>query len=378
MIKSSTKKVLHFIDLKGLGGVQQSFIPYYRMAKEKSLFKHSVCGSATPDREFYDLPEYSCVKTSFKARLDLIKAISSKNTIVHFYNNMAGRNINRLLNILPCKKIIFHERGIAWNIKRNDAQTYLNNAKKAKLILSNSSASKSMLVNKFGIDENKVKVLHNGFWSSHFKGIKRENGDITVGYIGRLDTHKGVETLLKAALRMQDIKFLIAGTGPLEEYLINKYQHKNISFIGRKKPEDFFQLIDLLVVPSIREPLGNVAIEAGFFSLPVIAANIDGLPEIIDENSGILIEPTEKPNRYDEIEKALDLPEYVINPESGRLTKPLQLNIDTLIDKITSLVYNESERLRLGNNLYNKVSEKFSIEAYFQNLEQIYLNLFGE
>ena len=43
----------------------------------------------------------------------------------------------------------------------------------------------------------------------------------------------------------------------------------------------FLSKIDILVVPSIREPFGNVIVEAGFSGKAVIASKIDGIPEII-------------------------------------------------------------------------------------------------
>ena len=50
--------------------------------------------------------------------------------------------------------------------------------------------------------------------------------------------------------------------------------------------------MDVIVVPSIREPLGNVIIETGFCKKPIIASNVDGIPEIIqDKINGILINP---------------------------------------------------------------------------------------
>ena len=65
--------------------------------------------------------------------------------------------------------------------------------------------------------------------------------------------------------------------------------------MGRvKDPYDFLKQIDLLIVPSIREPFGNICIEAGLCKTPVLASNIDGIPEIIKHNfSGELITPTD-------------------------------------------------------------------------------------
>ena len=76
-----------------------------------------------------------------------------------------------------------------------------------------------------------------------------------------------------------------------------------IKFVGNIiQPLNFIKNLDILVVPSIREPLGIVNIEAGLCKVPVIASNIDGIPEVIKHNySGLLINTTkyfnQKPQR---------------------------------------------------------------------------------
>ena len=48
--------------------------------------------------------------------------------------------------------------------------------------------------------------------------------------------------------------------------------------------------MNVIVVPSIREPLGNVIIESGFVSKPVIASKVDGIPETITNNKSRFVE----------------------------------------------------------------------------------------
>ena len=85
-------------------------------------------------------------------------------------------------------------------------------------------------------------------------------------------------------LRNENIKLVIAGEGVLEHMLKkNAAKLNNVQFIGRvKNPYLFMNKVSLLVVPSIREPLGNVCLEAGLCKVPVLATNVDGLPEIIE------------------------------------------------------------------------------------------------
>ena len=75
------------------------------------------------------------------------------------------------------------------------------NAKKFKTIIANSHASKLILNKRFGIDKRKIKVIHNGHISKKFvihdKG--RFSKNFSIGFIGRLDSPKGIHILIQAA-----------------------------------------------------------------------------------------------------------------------------------------------------------------------------------
>ena len=103
------------------------------------------------------------INNSFITKLKFIFFLFSKNYIIHFYNNLGSYSVSKLLKFVPSTNIIFHERGTVWNAKDKDKKVYLSNAKKAKIIIANSNASKSMLIKRFGINENKIKVIYNGF-----------------------------------------------------------------------------------------------------------------------------------------------------------------------------------------------------------------------
>ena len=79
----------------------------------------------------------------------------------------------------------------------------------------------------------------------------------------------------------------------------------------------FLKSIDLLIVPSIREPFGNIILEAGLCKIPVLAALVDGIPEIIKNNySGHLIKPTKKLSLNLNVAGSLPIPEKVYDPIS--------------------------------------------------------------
>ena len=287
-----------------------------------------------------------------------------------------------MLKFIPYSNIIFHERGAAWNAKDKDIKMYKSNALKAEIILANSNASKIMLIKRFGIDKRKIKVIYNGFLSKDFKFVPKDNNryseKLSVGYAGRLDTFKGVNILLESAKKLPKYDFFIAGEGALGDILkesVNNY--KNIHFLGNvKEPLDFISKMDIIVTPSIREPLGNIIIESGYCKKAVIASNVDGIPEIITDGvSGILINPDKKILFNSIPNNASPMPEVVIDPKTRELTRPKEIDPLKLCESIVLLASSSNMRRLYGENLYKTVIEKFNIENYHESVEKIYENL---
>lgn len=378
-----TKRIIHQLSLSDIGGVQRSFSTFILYAVKKSTFKHYVYSMHDLIDNFVNIKDYHFnINRSLIFKLKFIFSLISRNCVIHFYNNLGSYSLNRLLKYIPHTNIIFHERGSAWNAKNLNIEIYRSNAIKAKIILSNSNATKRMLVKRFGIDRNKIKVIYNGFLSKDYKpttkNINRYSKKISVGYVGRLDTPKGVHVFIQSAKNLPEYDFFIAGRGVLEHILKESAKDfKNIHFLGSiKDPLDFILKMDIIVVPSIREPLGNVIIEAGYCKKPVIASNIDGIPEIITNGvNGILIDPDKKISFEKIPNKAVPLPKMVINPKTFELQKPKEIDFLKLNKSIIHLATNLNLREKYGENLYKTVKKKFNIENYYKELDKIYKDL---
>lgn len=116
-------------------------------------------------------------------------------------------------------------------------------------------------------------------------------------YMGRLSAEKGVMTLLNAAAIASEVKVIIAGGGPLEGEIASAVnQLRNVECIGYVSGADKQRLLShalAMVVPSEwYENFPVSVVEAMSAGVPVIASNIGGLPEMLENGvSGMLFEP---------------------------------------------------------------------------------------
>ena len=102
----------------------------------------------------------------------------------------------------------------------------------------------------------------------------------TVGYMGRVSEHKGVEVLL-AAVDGTDKNLILAGEGD-RDYVERLMAHApgNVQWRGWTDHSSFYDAIDVLVVPSVwLEPFGLVVVEAARAGVPVLIADRPGLVE---------------------------------------------------------------------------------------------------
>jgi glycosyltransferase involved in cell wall biosynthesis len=378
------KIISHFVGLSGIGGVQSNFIEYMNnIVLNPSKYHHKVYTFGSVDSYYQltnDVLDIRKISNLYRLILDIV----SKDVVVHLYNNFSSFKVALLLALLPIRKLIVHERGTIWNQQTTSWLIPRFVAWKASIILSNSFATKTMLVKKFSIPSKKIRVLHNGIntlTDHNCGGNHKKNKTIFhIGFIGRLDSHKGVHLLIEAMhfLKNENIKLIIAGEGVLESALKKSASKlSNVEFIGRvNSPYLFLNKIDLLVVPSIREPLGNVCLEAGMCRTPVLAANVDGIPEIIEHGvTGELIDAT------DEIlvnfsKDALPLPEFVVNPTNQQLCTPKQINSSLLAKRILELSSKPEQLSQYADRLYKKVTNHFNIHRYRTELHSVYQELF--
>ena len=133
---------------------------------------------------------------------------------------------------------------------------------------------------------------------------ERDPGEFVVGYVGRLESHKGVSVLLDAVGGDKRILLRIAGGGPNERLLQQRAAELDLAgrvqflgHIGQDELAGFYRELDVLAVPSIPTPgwleqFCRVAVEAMASGVPVVASHSGALPEVID-TAGLLVPPSD-------------------------------------------------------------------------------------
>ena len=178
-----------------------------------------------------------------------------------------------------------------------------------------------MLLNEFKIDSNKAVVVYNGIGLDKIEnGIKKqkiETNPYNITYIGRLNSVKGVDLLLRATKILKEkhnIKISIVGDGEERKTLENLADKLKIddivSFYGQQKDvAPFLDKASIFVYPSIwQEVFGISIVEAMAYGIPCVATDVGGIPEIIEDGSnGFLCEKSNSNNLASTIEKVINL-----------------------------------------------------------------------
>ncbi len=160
-------------------------------------------------------------------------------------------------------------------------------------------------------------------------------------YFGRLAEEKGLEMFLNCCRRLSQIKFKIAGTGPMVEACKGI---PNVEFVGFKTGEDLDTLIrraKFTVYPSIWYENSPLAVlESKSLGTPIIVSNMGGIPELVEhDETGIIID---------------------------------DINEDKLAGEIQAL-YQDNEKIkRLSKNCIEKREKMISLEVYGSKVAEVY------
>jgi len=215
--------------------------------------------------------------------------------------------------------------------------------KRVTYFVSPSSFLKKKFV-EYGFDKNTIKVIPNFFDIPKKMTQPKRFKKKYFFYLGRVSREKGIETLCRAA-ESAKVSLIIAGTGPVKEELEKKYSSKSINFVGYKTGRELVNLRKkawFVAVPSEWYENNPFSIIESFSdSVPVIGANIGGIPELVKHNiSG-----------------------YIFGSKNEE-------QLVTVLKKANSL--SVSGRNKLGKNARAIIEKNNNPEKYYQDLIKVY------
>lgn len=164
----------------------------------------------------------------------------------------------------------------------------------ADKVIAVSDLTRNIVINKYGIDPEKVVTVHNAVDFSGRENVKVERGvrDKVVTFLGRITFQKGPEYFIEAAAkvlkRTKGVRFVMAGSGDMMNRCIRHVAKLGISdrfhftgFLRRAEVQKMFAMSDVYIMPSVSEPFGISPLEAMRSNVPAIISNQSGAAEVL-------------------------------------------------------------------------------------------------
>lgn len=263
-----------------------------------------------------------------------INCICSRNSVFHIHMASRGSYLRKFLMAFTCwisrSPFIIHLHGARFD------QFYKNDLgwigkfsvrfifRKADQIIALSESWKAWIESIAGVHN--VKVVFNGVPTR--ETIKRSfDGSSNILFLGRLGARKGVDELLSAirevARDYPAVTLELAGDGDVEKYRALAHDMPYVKFLGwidDSARSAALAKATIFCLPSWHEGLPMSILEAMSVGLPVVSTYVGGIPEaVIDDVSGILVEPGDVDGLVRALHRMLDDPKQA--EEMGRAGK---------------------------------------------------------
>lgn len=321
---------------------------------EGSILKAEIDELGIRAIEIKGIGDKSLDMNSINAFYKLFRA--EKPQIVHTHASLSARAAAKLAGI----KAIIHTKHCLDNPKtgiKKLISASINKQLSSKIIAVSKAVRQNLLES--GIPDSMIRVIYGGvdklerLSPEEINEIKRTYGigekDLVYGVVARLAEVKGHKYLIEAAELVlksnKNIKFVIAGTGPLEAQLKQSVADKGLeqSFVFTGFIRDIgciYNILDVNMICSVSEALCLSLIEGMSIGKPMIGSNVGGVPEIIKHmETGLLVQPR--------------------NPEE-------------LAKAILELAENDELRNTMGANAIKLMQEKFSASVMAKDILELY------
>lgn len=400
--KDGVRRVLHVLNLDTIGGVERMFQNFAKTTDDDRLENHLLVTSNQIHPTMSEQLEAMLASIRFRKtwkglkiprfpaflRTNYVRHLVSqvKPDICVFWNRIGDMP---LLGILRDRGVrtIYYEHGACWLVDRNKMNREFIG--KVDEIVANSHAAARVLAIRFGRVE-RVQVILNYLLPVFLEGpppVRRapESRSIRLGFAARLVALKAPDTAIRSLglLREKlgiDATLDIAGEGflmnPLNSLVLELNLGQKVRFLGGLEDmRKFYREIDILLVPSIREPFGLVVLEAASQGCPCVATLVDGIPEVVENGvTGVWVAPTQAlPSHFLQNGRSRDIPEHVYDPVADALVEPRTLDPLSVANAVAELCSNPSQYEAVSRAAINRARNLFSFEVHYRQLKALLL-----
>lgn len=289
--------------------LQQKYVPFVIHTKgsilDNFLDEHHInhLQISNSDSDFYKIIGF--IKIFFAS---LFFSLKVKPNVIHV-NHYEWTELGVALALFTRKKLIVHLKDvypIASPLRRFVfAKIY------PKTYIAVSKYVKKFFCEKYGLASKRVVVIYDGI-ADEFANIEtnksRKVKGFVVGTISRIAPDRGIKEFIETAklicVKHPDVLFYHLGYIEKNNLELKKYKNlvkklhlgKRVRFLpytsSRKKLHQFLSSLDVFLITAPRFAFPNVAVEALFSQVPVVASKVGGIPEIVqDGKNGYFVEP---------------------------------------------------------------------------------------
>jgi glycosyltransferase involved in cell wall biosynthesis len=229
--------------------------------------------------------------------------------------------------------------------------------RKSHYYITVSNWAKRQFMEEKNISGDNIRVIHNGVDINRFNPKYRASSDslnsanlnstnsecIKILYLSRLIGYKGINCLIDAIPKIKEranAQFMFAGAGNNSALKLNKENCTFLGYVPDEVKNKLYSAADIFILPSLYENFPISILEAMASGCAVIATDVGGIPEVIENNkNGLLIPPNDS---------------------------------SSLAEAIMYLIENKDFRLKLAKNARKTIEEHFDAKAMALKTKNFY------
>jgi glycosyltransferase involved in cell wall biosynthesis len=366
-------RILKVCTSRSWGGMEMSMATISARLRDRGHDVHPVCFTGSPIHERLLKLGFDPLLMDLWGKFHPLKAWKIARYINRHDIDIVHTDYSRdLFTLVPAKKwckptpLVLHKHVGTIRPKNLPVHPYLY--RNVDFVIAISKVIEKNLLETHPLRPDQVGIIHHGIDMGRFvpdagrrKRVRGElgiaEGELVIGIVGRLQASKGHLQFLEVAKRIlpdfPSTRFIIVGEatrGEDEEAnaILEKIESAGLGdrmiLTGyRDDVPDVLGAMDIFLFPTHSEAFGLVIVEAMAMGVPVVSADCDGVPDIVEQGeTGLLVDPRD---------------------------------VEGLTSAVASLLKDEEKRLSFGNVGRDRAVENFSEDKMCREMEELYNRL---